>query len=179
MTDRADIANLAENLKTTFIGFQLAVPIMVHPEVPLIQFHRSMGIPPDSPAIIKRNDGTVHSDESIGSILNRMAGLPGAGLEGELLAVIGIHGAVRLGDELLNACLIRPEEPLLEFARHLRNACAHGNRWHFRNGEPKHPAQLRDRELDLSLHGTKAMYGWLGPGDYLDYLDDLTAYLRG
>src|SRR4051812_43717468 len=42
-------------------------------------------------------------------------------------------------------------------------------------GEPRKRAALRGRELTVDLHGTKAVYGWLGPGDYLDFLDDIAA----
>ncbi|HET8863514.1 MAG TPA: hypothetical protein VFM94_09725 [Solirubrobacterales bacterium] len=135
-------------------------------------------MPAEAPVEIRRQDGTVRSDESIGEILRRIPTMPGAGLREDLLPLTAIYGATILGDRLQNAQLTKVGQPLLQFARHLRNACAHGNRWHFRGGEPKHKAELRGRRLDASLDGSKAMYGWLGPGDYLDFLEDLAAFLR-
>ncbi len=94
------------------------------------------------------------------------------------MPLAAMQGATRLGDDLGQAGLDDRGEPLLQFARHLRNACAHGNRWHFRPGEPKHPAALRGRQLDTSLHGSNALFDWVGPGDYLDFLEDLATFLR-
>jgi hypothetical protein len=180
MANAGEIAELAERQKTAFIGLQLAIPYLLHPQAPLIDFlDRELGLPPETPVEIKREDGSVHSDEEIGVLVQRFVELPGGGLGGELAYLVAMHGAITLGDELIQAGQPDPSNPLLQFGRHLRNACAHGNRWHFRSGEPRHRAELRGRRLVASLHGTKAMYGWLGPGDYLDYLDDLIAELRG
>jgi hypothetical protein len=175
----SEIADLAENLKTAFVGLQLSFPVLMHPRAPLLEFWEAeWGMPEGAPVEIRRQDGTQHSDESIGAILRRIPALPGGGLEEDLLPLVAMHGTTKLGDQLVQAGLTSTKEPLLQFARHLRNACAHGNRWHFRGEEPRCAARLRGRQLDASLHGSKAMYGWLGPGDYLDFLDDLAALLR-
>lgn len=179
MSAASDIADQAEDLKTAFVGLQLSVPMLMHPQVPLLDFYETVAeMPAEAPVEIRRQDGTVRSDESIGEILRRIPTMPGAGLREDLLPLTAIYGATILGDRLQNAQLTKVGQPLLQFARHLRNACAHGNRWHFRGGEPKHKAELRGRRLDASLDGSKAMYGWLGPGDYLDFLEDLAAFLR-
>lgn len=177
----SDIADQAESLKTAFVGLQLSVPMLMHPQAPLLDFYATVAeMPAEAPVQIRRQDNTVHSDESIGEILRRIPTMPGAGLQKDLLPLTAIYGAMILGDRLQQAQLMRADEPLLQFARHLRNACARGNRWHFRGGEPKHKAELelRGRRLDASLHGSKALYDWLGPGDYLDFLDDLATLLR-
>jgi hypothetical protein len=35
------------------------------------------------------------------------------------------------------------EDPILEFYWHIRNGCFHGNRFHFKNDEPKNRAEWR------------------------------------
>ena len=72
----------------------------------------------------------------------------------------------------------RRTEPLLQFARHFRNACAHGDRWYFKNGEPKHPASCRGLTLDASLDGRRATYETVSPRLYIEYLDDISNYFQ-
>lgn len=178
----SQIADRAIELRTSFLGISLALPALMHPEMPLLGFYRRIGMgdsPSTVPVEIYRKNGTLYEPtETIGSVLKRATEIPGAGMRGDALAFAMMHGAVTLGDGLLQARLILTTEPLLQFGRHFRNACAHGNRWHFRPGEPNHPARLRRRRLTPRLHGTRAAWGWVAPGDYLDYLDDLEAYLR-
>jgi hypothetical protein len=64
-------------------------------------------------------------------------------------------------------------EPLLEFARHYRNACAHGDRWSFRAGEPCFPASCRQLTVTAALHGQKATWTTVGPRLHVEYLDDI------
>lgn len=179
MANATEIVELAKGQKVAFVGLQLSIPFLLHPRAPLLEFlENELGLSEDAPVEVKRQDGSVHSDEPIGVTVRRFVDLPGGGLGGELAYLVAIHGSIKLGDELIQAGLLSTGNPLMQFARHLRNACAHGNRWHFRNGEPRHRAELRGRQLDPSLHGSKAMYGWIGPGDYLDYLDDIIVELE-
>lgn len=165
-------------MKTAFVGVNLALVALLHPSLPLVRFFREMQGSPDSVLEIMRNDGTAHSSEPLEAALRRAASLPGAGLRGDVLIFAAMHGTIRLWDELDNAGFRDSSKPLLEFGRHLRNACAHGNRWSFRGREPRYLAEFRGRRLYASLHGQTAFFDWLGPGDYLDYLDDLAQLLR-
>ena len=174
-----EIADKAEELKTGYLAVSLAMPVVLDPRLHVLHiYERYYEQTGESPVEVLRHDGTLHSDESLKAILTRATKIPGAGLRGDALAFAAMHGSTVLGDMLIGAKLIRADEPLLQFARHLRNACAHGNRWHFLHGEPKTPASLRSRSLDPALHGAQAINGWVGPGDYLDDLDDLGALLR-
>lgn len=173
------IADQADGLKTGYLAITLALPVIVDPRLHILAVHcRYYGQTPTSVFDVVRHDGTVHPSETIGAILTRATKLPGAGLGGGLLLNTAMFGAVRLGDELKLAGIDPAGEPLLQFARHFRNACAHGNRWHFQGREPKEPAELRGRALDPSLHGTQALNCWVHHGDFCDYLDDLAALLR-
>jgi hypothetical protein len=46
-------------------------------------------------------------------------------------------------------------EPALEFFRHIRNGCFHGNSFHFVRNEPRHPAQWRGLEITRANQGQK------------------------
>jgi hypothetical protein len=171
-----DIAQRAEALKTGFVALVLSIPALVHPGAPLLKFYEEeLGIPESAPTEVFRQDGTIHSDEPVGDILRRVTTLRGGGFGEDVLVFAAMHGATRLGDYLAKAGLTSTSDPLLQFARHFRNACAHGNRWHFLYGQPKHAAELRGRQLDASLHGSTVLFDWVAPGDYLDFLDDLAA----
>ena len=85
----------------------------MHPNAPLLSIWKGLGLPEDAPVEIRRQDGTMHSDESIGLILRRITTLPGAGLGEDLLPLVAMHGATRLGDELLQSGLMSAKEPLL------------------------------------------------------------------
>lgn len=80
-------------------------------------------------------------------------------------------------DARLAAGRLRPAE--LEFFRHLRNAIAHGNRWHFVKGEPRRPASFGAFVLDSSLHAQEGvLFEYMSTGDVFDLLDHLASYLR-
>jgi hypothetical protein len=85
-------------------------------------------------------------------------------------------GGTRIGDMILQGNYSKRDEPLLQFARHFRNACAHGDRWSFRDGEPKYTASCRDLTLDASLEGKRATYDTVSPKLYLEFLDDISNY---
>lgn len=174
-----DVAAQADGLKAGYLGLSLALVPLLDPRLPLLDVQqRYYEMPADAPFEVKRKDGSMHSATSLQEVFRDAAALPHAGFRAGILNIGIIMGATSLGDALMQAQLMRTSEPLLQFARHLRNACAHGNRWHFTRGEPKHPAALRGRELEAPLHGTPAVMDWLGPGDYLDYLDDLASLMR-
>jgi hypothetical protein len=156
----------------------LTLAPLLDPRLPLLEvWNRLYKMPPTAPFEVVRNDGSIHSGKALRDVFSEVARLTTGGFGDDLLNFMAMHGAVRLGDYLKRANLDEGD-PLLEFARHLRNACAHGNRWHFRPGQPSRPATLRGRTLDRSLQGTQAIPDWLGPGDYLDFLDDLASLLR-
>ncbi|MFF7525957.1 hypothetical protein [Streptomyces pseudovenezuelae] len=177
-TDAARIAQMADEFKVAFSGINLALVPLVDSSLPLLDVFKRYGQSADSPVIVTRKDGTQHSSQRLGDVLHGATTIPGAGLRGDALAFTVMHSVTRLGDAIEHAGLRDKNSSLLEFTRHLRNACAHGNRWHFRNGEPRNPAALRGRTIDASLHGSQAVNGWLGFGDYLDLLDDLAAHFR-
>jgi hypothetical protein len=61
-------------------------------------------------------------------------------------AIVSVH------DEIKRRKLDDKEEEM-EFLRHIRNACSHGNRFTFRDGEPRRLAKLKNLEITRSLEG--------------------------
>lgn len=156
----------------------VALAPLLDPERPLLAMMARYGQTPDSPVHVIRKDGTRHSTETLGTWLQRASALRGEVMARDLISIGAIQAAARLGDMIDAAGLRDPAEPLLEFARHYRNACAHGDRWHFVRDEPRSPAQLRGRALHANLHGTRATFEWVDPGDHMDFLDDIANYME-
>ena len=67
--------------------------------------------------------------------------------------------------------------PESEFLRHVRNAIAHGGRFHFVGSEPKHPAKVRHIAITADMQGA-SVWGVLGTGDSMDLLDDILISMR-
>jgi hypothetical protein len=107
-------------------------------------------------------------------ILTKLTTLRGPIVGNDLMAVAMLLGATRLGDMILEAGLSSREEPLLQFARHFRNAAAHGDRWEFRGDEPQYPAECRDLALTQDLHGQRATWVTVDPKRYVEFLDDIS-----
>ncbi len=59
-----------------------------------------------------------------------------------------------------------PKEPVLEFFRHVRNGCFHGNAFHFRGGEPRNRAEWRGLIVTKNLHGQRIFRADLQDSDY-------------
>jgi len=65
-------------------------------------------------------------------------------------------------------------EPIFEFYRHIRNGCYHGNRFYFRDKEPKYPAIWRDLIIDKSLQDKRVFRLNLSEKEYfLNWGDSL------
>ncbi|TMA86244.1 MAG: hypothetical protein E6J63_17485 [Deltaproteobacteria bacterium] len=80
---------------------------------------------------------------------------------------------ISVGDTVLNQGF-HDGSALKQFLRHLRNACAHGNRWFLKSGEPKKPAKYRNFEVTSALDGTgPVFFDFMGAGDVLDLFEDL------
>lgn len=175
-TSAKELAGRAEDYKTTFIGLQLALIPLLHPAGYIEEAFKHIGTDPEGPLNVVRADGTTASSMPISYWLQRARQDNGGGfgLRDDTLAFTAMFIVTRLEDDLLQLGLRNPQSPVLEFLRHTRNAAAHGNRWHFRGQEPKNQARLRNIELDDSFHGQSALYaGTVGPGDFLDLLDDV------
>jgi hypothetical protein len=86
-------------------------------------------------------------------------------------AVISVH------DEIRRRAL-EDKEPDMEFLRHVRNACGHGNRFSLRGGEPRKPAVLRELEIKAESNGFgPVLFDFITLGDAVLLLDTVTRRL--
>ena len=66
------------------------------------------------------------------------------------------------------------EKPVLEFFRHIRNGCFHGNSFHFTGNEPRNPAQWRGLEITKASQGKRIFRTDLSENEYfLNWGDSL------
>ncbi len=169
----------AQELKLMTLALSLSLPALMDPTVPVLQWTLAKaGLPPDGDMPV--NLGQANSNESLPfsmrEILTKVTTLEGEALGHDLMSVGLILGAVRMGDLIVSRGYMRRDVPLLQFARHFRNACAHGDRWHFFNGEPRYPARVRDLALTAELQGQRATWTTVHPRLYVEFLDDVGAY---
>lgn len=86
-------------------------------------------------------------------------------------AIISVH------DEIKRRGLEDKGEDL-EFLRHIRNACGHGNRFTFKGDEPRRTAKVGSLEINKSLDGVgPVLFDFLTPGDVVLMLDTVTRRL--
>ncbi len=86
-------------------------------------------------------------------------------------AIISVH------DEIKRRGLEDKNEDL-EFLRHIRNACGHGNRFNFKGREPTNPAKLKQLEITKELNGWgPVLFEFITPGDVVLLLDTVTRRL--
>jgi hypothetical protein len=86
-------------------------------------------------------------------------------------AVISVHDEIKRRD-------LEDKEPDMEFLRHVRNACGHGNRFTFRGDEPRRPAAVRELAITRDLDGfSPVLFDFLTIGDAVLLLDSVTRRL--
>ncbi len=65
-------------------------------------------------------------------------------------------------------------EPVLEFFRHIRNGCYHGNAFHFLGNEPRNTAEWRDLAISRNLNGHRIFRSDLNePSYFLNWGDPI------
>ena len=162
-------------------GMMLALPSMLDPTCPILRTELARAqLPPDGDMPFHLYHDAQDNKESlvysVREILTKMTMLRGDILGRDLLSISMLHGATRIGDMISQRGPYPHDVPLLQFVRHFRNACAHGDRWNFVGNEPKHHAACRDTVLSASLHGQRATLTTVSPRRYVEFLDDISNY---
>jgi hypothetical protein len=171
------IARRAEELRIIYVGFNMAVLALSLPSVPLLRAVNegcgNFGTPVDQPFSI--SEGATDEGETFSSrdVLLKCVNLSGDSRVEDLLHVGMMQGGIRVAALIEAGGFRDTTNPLLEFTRHFRNACAHNGRWHFSNGEPRTHAEVRGRALDPSLNGQTAVWTWVTPLLYMQWLADI------
>ena len=177
---RIQIALRAQEHKVLFLGMNLAIPAMLHPDVPLLDWTRQLvgaASDADIPLVLSGSPGDRERlSFSARDVLTKLSALRGEVVAHDVLSIAMLLGATRLGDMIRQADLSRRDEPLLQFARHFRNAAAHGDRWSFHEGQPDRHAACRDLVLTPDMNGRRATWETVSPKRYVEFLDDLTNY---
>jgi hypothetical protein len=173
------IAQRAQELKLLHLAHHAVVFQLLDPNLPLLRWELFRnGSPPDGdyPIVVNDQPGGPGIAYSAREVFTKLATMRGDVLAADLLSIAMIQAATRLGDMIIAGGHGRTDQPLLQFARHYRNACAHGDRWHFRGDEPRHPAACRDLVITKDLQGQKATFQTVTPRQHVDFLDDLANY---
>jgi hypothetical protein len=174
-----DIAEMIDDMHIRYIATAYALKFIGDPALLAREIEEANAQGRGGPnwgLLMGRNDGTDRVEIDPYDAISSIQGVPDFNLmflRLPLLACVSL-----IGDRL---ALHRhfDKAPILEFARHLRNAASHGNRWNLTNGQPSRPASLRSRSIDASMHGSQpVLFDWLSPGDVLDLFDDVAAHLR-
>lgn len=173
----AHLARRAEELRTIFLGLNMAVIAMSLPTLPLLRAVNeacgNFGIPVDQPLTVGDEGLGMEETFSTVEVLQKLVHLSGDSRRDDVMYVAMMQGAIRMGS-LIDAGDFRDRNnPLLEFTRHFRNACAHNGKWQFRNGEPRAAAVLRGLRLDAAMNGTQALWSPVSPFLYMLWLADL------
>lgn len=100
--------------------------------------------------------------------------------EGYNLAFVrrGVASAITsVHDEIKRRSLADQYEDM-EFLRHIRNACSHGNRFTFIKGEPRRSARFHSLQITRELEGlTPVLFDYITIGDAVHLLDSITRRL--
>lgn len=177
-----EIARRAQELKIMHLALMLSLPSILDPGLPILRTELARAqVPPhdDIPVQLFDHDGGPGKESltfSMREILTAATTLRGDILSRDLMSISMLLGAIRIGDLILTGGHHRIDVPLMQFARHFRNACAHGDRWSFAPGQPQHPAVCRWLTLNASLNGKRATWETVTPRLYVEYLDDVANY---
>lgn len=166
------IADLIEQIKDYHALSMFGLLFAAHPQQDLILSFAHMEDLSKLRSL--RTDGTYHEIHNLQDVLNR-ARSNDYNLA-YMRTTLSAH-TIQIGDRLANVSYF-DRAPILEFFRHIRNACAHNNALHFQNGEPRRPAVFRNFTLTSRLQGRTVLLDYLKMGDLLDLYDDLIAHLR-
>ena len=188
---KVQVAVRAVELRHLFLTLQVVHDLARDPAIPLLQPYLDLTAAPgarDHPIALLHPDDLAqrfpphHPTRepirfSARRVLQAMASDDVSDeLIGEDLASIAMmHAAIRLGDLLDRHHLYRANVPVLQFARHFRNACAHGDRWYFEKGQPhpKQPAQCRHLVITAALQGQRATFETVTPRLFVEFLGDV------
>lgn len=166
-----EIAERAREYSVATLAMNLSLPVLLHPDAPILGLLQAMGeTTGDIPIYLQ--EGSEYVVYSMTAVLGAAGSLHGEIMR-DMMSTGMLLGAARIADMIDQAGLRDRGNPLLEFARHFRNACAHGDRWHFQKAEPRHPAACRGLVLSASMHGQKATWVSVTPLLYIQFLDDI------
>lgn len=185
MTTRSDIADLAERYEGLIPALSITWPLILHPAHPLAEIAAIYlvdgGPGDDLPFELKDAPGdpepiVLSSKQVFERVAASAAETPTA--EVRVLSVGMAAAAIHIHDEIKAAGFHCYRDPFLEFLRHFRNACAHGDRWTFTKKEPSNEAHFGDLIVGKELEGRRATFETVGPKTFILLLRAVQGYFR-
>jgi hypothetical protein len=177
---KADIAERAYELKIVFLALSASLMTILDPSLPVLQVMLArLDATPDEDIPMDLGHGEIQPGGEVLSfsmrqVLTSAAALQGGVVRDDLMAIGMMQGGIRVGDMIRRGgYLHRTDVPLIQFAKHFRNACAHGDRWNFERGQPKHSAGCRGVRVTKQLEGQRATMAIVTPRLYVEFLDDI------
>lgn len=172
-----DVGRLARRLTTGLRVYAAALELVRDPRLrDLTPSENPLGHPPAG--LAQRKDGTLSTYDWLHH-LNVAKDDPD--METELDRAWLVSARIVLGDRQASEDYF-DHAPLLEMVRHPRNGVVHGNRFEIRDPRAllERPAHTRNTacpsqtgatfEITPNLHGTHALFDFVGPSDVLDVL---------
>lgn len=178
----ASIGLIAHHARVLHVTHEVTADAMMSPDQPLLHWHVSRYAPDasgDGPIDIP-GEGEKTLRFSARETLTAIQRTGHEDLRNDIIATGMILGTLRLADAVDKGGYHLYDEPLLEFLRHYRNACAHGGRWRM-SVSKKHgwsKAALRGLELHPDLDGELAVLGTVDRATHLHLLEDVAAYFQ-
>ncbi len=176
-----DIAKRAQEFKILHLAMGFGMAAFFLPDLPILRALLAFNDVPDNGDMPMELLSDIPGDEarlaySAREVMSKASQLRGDIVGQDFMSVAMMTAATRIGDMIQSGGYSHADVPLLQFARHYRNACAHGDRWEFRGAEPKHPAVCRHLTLTAALHGQRATWTTVSPRLHIEFLDDIANY---
>ena len=162
------------------LALTLNLPALLHPQLPALHtFLAVNGLPADADLPVEVMNDPSDADRIVfqaREVFTLASKLRGDTLFHDLISTSMTNAAVRLGDMIQKGGHGRTDVPLLQFARHFRNACSHGDVWNFAADGPPHLAACRSLTLSGNLVGQRATWKTVSPRLFVEFLDDISNY---
>lgn len=176
--DLVSIGKYSNQQIVLFCASMLAEISLIHPDAPIARWYSTNMGDSDFPVVISGSKEHQRIPFSAKWILSEIQKIPGQEVWEDYFSAPMLFGAMQIGNKLEEAFgkSFPKSEPLLQFARHFRNAAAHGDRWYFRKGEPRFAAEAAGIRLTSTMDGKRATYKTVGPYEYVLYVSEVESF---
>ena len=181
MPTTQEIAVRAQELKAIHLALSLSFTSVLDPAMPVLAMElRRMGLPPDGDFPVNLFDGEGGPDKECLSFSARQIFTAATSVRGEavwnLISISMINTAIVIADMIQKGGHSSTSVPLLQFARHFRNAAGHGDTWNYDASGPPYPAACRELVLTGAHVGRRATWETVSPRLFVEFLDDITEH---
>jgi hypothetical protein len=168
----SEVSRALLDLRTAYVGLMASSYMAVMPTLPLLNAFR-LAFPTSAPVIeLPDTDGskeTFHLEE----VLREISGWGFGAMDKHVMPSAQIVTAISAGDLVMQNNLHDPKNPALQFLRHYRNGCAHGDTWSFSRDALKESAVFMDMNLNYPMNGTRTT-SFVRPVRHVQLLKDLS-----